>query len=225
MTHPLFDTLIASAQRRISVVATERDDGDMHPLHVDAQVGPWWMLDQVHGVSVYSVAGGEPIVPTAAVGDVMVTNEVDVALAIWSADCAPLVLASDDGTVVAAHGGWRGLAAGIVDVAVDAAERSGGTIAAAVLGPLIHPCCYAFGQSDLDSVARGLDIAPELIAGRTATGAVALDVPVAMRAALARRGVALDVTGPCTGCDERWFSHRVRVDAERHATVVYVEAA
>jgi copper oxidase (laccase) domain-containing protein len=144
-------------------------------------------------------------------------------LAVWSADCAPIVLIGDDGCVVAAHGGWRGLAAGVVDVAIDAVLGRGAQVAGAVLGPVIHPCCYAFGADEMGQLAAGVHTPVEHVAGRTSSGELALDVPAAVRRALSARGVELDVVGPCTGCDGRWFSHRVRGEAERQATVVSIE--
>lgn len=183
------------------------------------------MLDEVHGIDVVEVddvAASDPVV--AGVGDVLVANRREVQLAVWTADCAPIFLVADDGTVVGAHGGWKGLADGVVDVAVAAASRGGGRVVAAVVGPVIGPCCYEFGLDDLHAVAAGTHARPESIAGRTGGGAVALDVVAAVGAALAHHGVELDAVGPCTGCDDRWFSHRVRSDAERQATVAIVEA-
>lgn len=222
MTHPLANTVIAD--RRLHVVATERDDGDIHPGRVMAPdlrarqqaVTPpdrhWSMVDQVHGVAVVEVDGNETWVPTLGVADVIVTQSLDVPIAIWAADCAPIMLAADDGTLVGAHGGWKGLAAGVVAVAVAAATRHGGTITSAVLGPVIHPCCYEFSLDELRTI-------PDAVEGRTSGGSLALDVPATVAALLARHGVVLDVTGPCTGCDDRWFSHRVRTDLGRHAVV------
>ncbi len=162
----------------------------------------------------------------AGTADVAVASSTPVA--VWAADCAEIVLFGRDGDVVGCHAGWRGLAAGVIDVAVN--ETPGPL--AAVLGPCIHPCCYEFGALELQRVADGVRVAPEFIAGTTASGhgstgtagRLALDVPAAVAAALARHGIELDVIGPCTGCDERWFSHR-RGDVERHAVVAWYEAA
>ena len=227
MTYPLADSVIGD--RRLRIVASERDDGDMHPGRVPpselrarqraitASDRHWFMVDQVHGVAVIDVVGHEAWVATRGVADVIVTRTLDVPIAIWAADCAPIVLAADDGTLVAAHGGWSGLSAGVVDVAVAAAKCHGGSISSAVLGPVIHPCCYEFGIDELRTI-------PDAVEGRTANGRRALDVPATIAASLARHGVVLDISGPCTGCDVRWFSHRVRSDIERHAVVASWEA-
>jgi copper oxidase (laccase) domain-containing protein len=227
VTRQLVDWVIAD--RRLRVIATERADGDLHPNRVPPvelaarqraitpPSGQWSMTDQVHGVAVIDVDVHDVWAPTLGVADVIVTRALNAPIAIWAADCAPIVLAADDGTLVGAHGGWGGLAAGVVEVSVAAATRAGGSITAAVLGPVIHPCCYEFGVEEFKTI-------PDAVEGRTTDGRPALDVPATVAASLARHGVVLDVSGPCTGCDDRWFSHRVRTDIGRHAVVASWEA-
>ncbi len=219
-------------RRWLIAVASDRADGDVHPIRVDArslaerQVAvsgrTWVMLDEVHGTAVHRAVASTGSAPgaVAGVGDVLV-GDPGTAVAIWVADCAPVVLFDRDGATVACHAGWRGLAAGVISVAVAELEAP---CAVAVLGPCIHPCCYEFGAADLAEVAGALGVEPDAISGRTSNGALALDVPAAVAVALGRHGIALDVSGPCTGCDERWYSHR-RGDAERQAVVAWSEVA
>ncbi len=218
--------------RRLIAIVSDRGDGDLHPIHVDVDVlaarqvavsgRTWVMLDEVHGTAVRRAvardrSSGDAV---AGVGDVLV-GEPGTAVAVWVADCAPVVLFDRAGTTVACHAGWRGLAAGVINVAVDQLEEP---CAAAVLGPCIHPCCYEFGAVELAEVAVGLDVGSDAISGRTSNGALALDVPAAVAVALGRHGIALDTIGPCTGCDDRWYSHR-RGDPERQAVVAWSEVA
>ncbi len=232
MPSPLSEYTIAG--RRVRIVATDRSDGDVHPERVPATVlaqrqrratgRPWVMLDEVHGIDVVDTSPADARTPMAGRGDVVVTRDADLDVAVWTADCAPIFLLADDGTTVGIHAGWRGLAAGVVDVAVAAARREGGQVVAAVLGPAIGPCCYEFGADDLERVAQGVHAHPTEVSGTTAAGSLALDVPAAIRAALGDHGIGLDVVGPCTGCDDRWFSHRVRNDPDRQATVATISA-
>ena len=224
---------------RVAVaVVTECSDGDIHPERVDVGTlrsrqleltgSLWMMLDEVHGVEIVdaddNIDGVGAAWPLAGVGDVLVADRSAQVLAVWAADCAPIALFGANGTArVVAHGGWRGLADGVIDVAVDALESTGTSVAAAVLGPCIHACCYEFGDADLDRVAAGVGAPSGAVTATTAWGAGALDVPAAVAAGLARRGVALDVVGACTGCDRRFRSHRRRADLERHALVVWFE--
>jgi copper oxidase (laccase) domain-containing protein len=98
-------------------------------------------------------------------------------------------------------------------------------VAVAVLGPCIHACCYEFGADDLERVAAGVGVDTDAVVGTTAWGSRALDVPAAVRAGLARRGVRLDAIGSCTGCDDRFHSHRRRAESGRHALVSWFESA
>lgn len=221
--------------RTAVAVVTERDDGDVHPERVDADVlrarqeqltgSRWVMLDEVHGTAVFSAdrsapAGG----PMAGEGDVLMADGSTEQLAVWVADCAPVALFGANGsTRVLAHAGWRGLASGVISVAVDALESTGTTTAAAVLGPCIHACCYEFGDAELEQVADGVGVPAAELTALTAWGTRALDLPAAVAAALGRRGIELDVVGPCTGCESRFSSHRRRADPERHALVAWFE--
>ena len=119
----------------------------------------------------------------------------------------------------AVHAGWRGLAAGVLERTVEAARRAGATELRAVLGPCIHPECYEFGASDLDVVAARLGNGVRAV---TAAGEPALDVPVAVSAALKDAGVTelVDVD-VCTACNDDYFSWRAGKDLARQAMVLW----
>jgi copper oxidase (laccase) domain-containing protein len=225
------------AGRVALAVVTERDDGDVHPERVEADIllrrqialtdARWVMVDQVHGTDVVIV--DDPVVtahPLTGIGDVILVEGAAAQVAIWAADCAPIALFGSNGAALAvAHAGWRGLADGVLDVAVDALESTGATVAAAVLGPCIHGCCNEFGSADLDRVAAGVGAERNDIVSTTEWGTPGLDVPTAVARGLDRRGVTLDVVGACTGCDDRFRSHRRRDDVERHALIAWFEEA
>ena len=215
-----------------TVVASERADGDVHPRRVPPDVlaerqldltgRRWAMSDQVHGTDVVELGGSSPW-PLVGVADVLVADRPGVDVAIWTADCAPVFLLDGDGGVVAFHAGWRGVAAGIVDRAVErlgTPARAAGVVA--VVGPTIGPCCYEFGRTDAERVAHGAAVPVDHVvrpASSRCAGRVALDVPEVLRLALARHGIAWSGPPACTACSGDWFSHRVRADAGRHATV------
>lgn len=182
---------------------------------------PWRTVRQVHGRRAVTVPG--PLAQLAEVeADALVTACRDVALAVKTADCAPVALASAEGVVAVAHAGWRGLADGVLAEAVAAMRRLGATGIRAALGPCIGAECYEFSQHDLDAVADRLG---DGVRATTAAGRPALDLAGAVRNALDELGVELDFeAGACTACDgggTRWFSHRARGDTQRQATVVW----
>jgi len=205
-----------------------RAEGDLGPDAGDGvatrrqsvQPGPWAWLRQVHGADVHLVAG--PGALQGAQGDALVATGPGVALAVFTADCAPVALASPEGVVAVAHAGWKGAAAGILEATVEVMRTVGATHIEAALGPCIRPCCYEFGPADLDRLAERFGSG---VRGRTGAGRSSLDLPAAVAAALDRVGVTLvHDHGGCTACTDRWFSHRARQETARQATVVVVPA-
>jgi hypothetical protein len=104
-------------------------------------------LSQVHGVEVAQLNASTP---DGTQADACITSEPQVACSIMVADCLPLLLADDAGQVVAAaHAGWRGLAAGVIEQTVHAMCKKAGVAPAQVhvwLGPCIGPEAFEVGD-------------------------------------------------------------------------------
>ncbi|MEE4360912.1 MAG: peptidoglycan editing factor PgeF [Pseudomonadales bacterium] len=102
-------------------------------------------LRQVHGRTVARIdAPPAPEVPPPE-ADAAVTSLPGVAVAVLTADCLPVLFAAEDGARVgAAHAGWRGLAAGVLEATLEALERPAGQITA-WLGPAIGPDAFEVG--------------------------------------------------------------------------------
>lgn len=110
-------------------------------------------LSQIHSAIVHSFpAWQEP-----AEGDAMVTATPGLALAILTADCAPVLLADPKAKVIgAAHAGWKGALGGVLEATIAAMESLGAArerIAAAI-GPCISAVNYEVAE---DFRARFLD--------------------------------------------------------------------
>jgi YfiH family protein len=182
---------------------------------------PWSWLRQVHGDTVLVVDG--PGSGAGAVADASATTNGTAALAVLTADCAPIALAAPEGVVAVVHAGWRGLVAGVIDAAARTVRDLGGSRIEAALGPCIHPGCYEFGAGDLDAVAAACGPA---VRSRTTEGRPALDLPTAVRTMLTRAGVELAYdAGTCTACaGDRYFSHRARQDRGRQGVVAWLPA-
>jgi YfiH family protein len=179
---------------------------------------PWSALTQVHGrevVVVDETVGGVE-------GDALVTGRPRLALSVNVADCAPVAIVSRQHVVAAVHAGWKGIEAGVIEATVDAMRRLGARDLVAWLGPCIHPECYEFGNEDLDRIVARYGPG---VRSRTAGGARALDLPMAVAAALGGVGVELaDAADACTACDgELFYSYRARHDDGRHALVVWMD--
>ena len=201
-------------------------DGDFHLTKVPAATLerrrrryvdlPWTMLHQEHGDVVVRI--DEPGQHDRAVADAAVTELADVVIGTWVGDCAPVVMLGTGSELSAAHAGWRGLAAGVLDATAAAMREPVTTV---VLGPTIGPCCYEFGADDLAAVARGASLDPDRVTATTRDGARALDVPSVVAGFSARIGARLVRVGGCTGCTYPGFSHRVRRDVGRHVVAAW----
>jgi YfiH family protein len=111
------------------------------------------------------------------------------------ADCLPIALAGPGG-VAMVHGGWRGLAGGIVANGAKAVRAE-----AAAIGPGIGPCCYEVGGEVLETFAG---LGPGVADGRM------LDLVEVARRLLAVAGVsAVEASGLCVSCEsDLFYSHR-----------------
>ena len=179
-----------------------------------AEPDRWVWLRQVHGNRVH-VADHPTPVHDPPEADAALTATRGLPLAVVTADCAPLVLASDDAVAVV-HAGHRGLANGIIERTVATVRVFGGSAVHAFLGPCIRAEHYEFGKTDLE---RFVDqFGP--VAGTTTLGNPALDIPAVIRVILER----VDVTTfeDCaidTAADPHCFSYRVDPQTGRQATV------
>ena len=180
---------------------------------------PWTWLRQIHGATVVEVAA--PGDGAGSEADASVTSSLGAVLAIQSADCAPIVLVGH-GAVAVAHVGWRGLVAGVIPAAVAAVRNLGRGEIEAVLGPLIRPGHYEFGESELAAV---VDVVGEEARATTVDGRPALDLAAAVTSSLVQSGVSsVDDLGLDTFAPD-YFSHRCRGDVGRQVSTVWLEAA
>jgi polyphenol oxidase len=178
-------------------------------------VEPVW-LDQVHGTKIHQVV--EPNKSASlAVADGATTRLHHQVLAVLTADCLPLVLATRDGAQVAAvHVGWRGLASGIIRAAVDCFN---GAPLMAWIGPGIGPCHFEVGAELKKSFAA------DLFSRDQVSGRLFLDLPQAAERDLIAAGVGeIKPSGLCTVCSiQDFYSYRQEGVTGRFATLVWRE--
>jgi YfiH family protein len=158
---------------------------------------------QVHGADVARVdapRSGYRVGSGAADGQA--TAREDVAVAVHVADCLPIALAGG-GAVAMLHGGWRGLAGGVLQAGIATLRELGADAAIeAAIGPGVGGCCYEVGD---EVRAQFAGYGADVVDGRR------LDLKRVARRALDDAGVAAvaDV-GLCTICGDAtlFFSHR-----------------
>ena len=183
-------------------------------------------LDQVHGAHVVRLVRADAL-PEAAVheGDASITTEAGLACAVQVADCLPVLFAAPGGRGVgAAHAGWRGLAAGVLEATVQALCAAAGCEAhelQAWLGACIGPQRFEVGPDVVD--AFGADgsarFAPH------AAGKWLADLPGLARDRLQAAGVGSISGGAwCTVSDaSRFFSYRRDRVTGRMAALVWID--
>ena len=130
-------------------------DEAWHELAHAIEVGPSHLVRvrQVHGATTVVRRNGDAAADRGtprADADIIVSDAGDLALAIQTADCLPLLIADRrTGAVAAAHAGWRGLALSVPVVAVKRLAREFGSRPAdlmVAIGPAIGACCYEVGE-------------------------------------------------------------------------------
>jgi YfiH family protein len=181
---------------------------------------PAW-LQQVHGTTVANAdvpsADGPPVVADAAVA-----SHRDSACVIMVADCLPVLFTARDGARVgAAHAGWRGLAAGVLENTVQALGVAPGEIRA-WLGPAILQPRFEVG-ADVRDAFTGRDPAAADYFQPNARGRWQADLVGLARRRLRALGVE-DVSGGewCTAADpRRFYSHRRDGRGGRMAALIW----
>ena len=180
---------------------------------------PRW-LRQVHGIEVVREPGFDE--PEA---DAAVTSIPGTVLAILTADCLPVVFAAKDGDeIAAAHAGWPGLSAGMLEATV-AAMGTPGPRLRAWIGPAAGPRRYEIGE---DVRARFLAHDPRAATAFVATrpGHWLVDLFAIARMRLVDAGIDpahVHGGGVCTISDPaRFFSHRRDQRTGRMATLAWI---
>jgi hypothetical protein len=171
-------------------------------------------VTQVHGTCV--ITATKPwVAGQGEIADAMVTADPGLALGIVTADCAPVLLAGAGGAVVgAAHAGWRGAVAGVLEATVAAMGALGASAdgITAAIGPCIAQASYEVGPDLRDAVLRRSVADAAFFAPGQREDRWQFDLPGYCAARLRGAGVGhVFVIGIDTvAAEDRFFSHRRR---------------
>jgi len=188
---------------------------------LDLPAPPHW-LRQVHGTTVARLGpvASEPE-PEA---DASFTTAAGVVCVVKSADCLPVLLCDEAGSVVgAAHAGWRGLSAGVLEATVAAMGAKPATLMA-WLGAAIGPQSFEVGPEVREAFLSRDAGAAACFVPRPAAGKFLADLYGLARRRLAAAGVASVYGG---GLDthrdaERFFSYRREGRCGRMAALAWL---
>jgi len=167
---------------------------------------------QEHGTTVIPVEAGFDARERPR-GDILVTRQPGIALGILTADCAPVLLAEPVGRVIAAaHAGWRGAAAGVIEAAVAAMEHYGAQRSRihAAVGPTIGASAYQVGAEVRAAFLARACVFAEHFSEDETPEKYRFDLAGAVAADLRRAGVgSVEPLGLDTYTGEdRFFSYR-----------------
>ena len=166
-------------------------------------------VHQIHSTEVATLTDGLPDPRPRA--DAMVTATPGLALGVLTADCQPILFADHDAQVIgAAHAGWRGTLAGILEATIDAMEALGADRSRirAVIGPTISQRNYEVGPDFLESFVAEDPEYVRFFAGG-ANDRMHFDLPAFGLHRLRQAGVEAEWTRHCTYADpDRFFSFR-----------------
>ena len=184
---------------------------------------PVW-LRQVHGNLVVDAATVAPNTVPAA--DASFTDRPGVVCAVMTADCLPVLLCDTRGAVVgAAHAGWRGLAAGVLQNTIAAMRGAGAGNLLAWLGPAIGPAHFEVGTDVLAAfVAQDPRCAAAFRPLTDQPGKYLADLYHLARLILADNGVGRIAGGShCTVTEaKRFYSFRRDQETGRMATLIWI---
>jgi hypothetical protein len=208
------------APARVRALVTTRAMGDMAGAGRSSLKGrvpgePAW-LTQVHGVVVSEID-----LPNRALkADAAVSRKAGNVCVIGAADCMPVLLTDDSGSAVAAaHAGWRGLSAGVIEAAVSAMNVPVGEVMA-WLGPAIGPRAYEVGED----VRAAFSSHQDAFSAPTRPGHWMLDLYSIARARLRAAGIERVYGGGfCTYSEpDRFFSYRRDRTKQRMAALIWL---
>lgn len=188
------------------------DDGRL-VLRKFVPAEPRWM-HQVHGPRVIDADNTASLVQA----DAAVSRRPGTVCVVKIADCLPVLFAGE-GVVAAAHAGWRGLAAGVLEASVDAMRVAPASLQV-WMGPAIGPKVYEVGEDVRAAFARfPFAFQP------TRPGHWLFDLYGVARAKLEAKGVKrIEGGGFCTYTDrERFFSYRRDRDSRRMAALIWLQ--
>lgn len=185
--------------------------------HLPAE--PLW-LSQVHGVAVVRAEDAAE----GAEADAAFTRRTGKVCAVLTADCLPVLLCNDAGTVVcAAHAGWRGLAGGVIESAVRATNEPPARLLA-WLGPAIGPQAFEVGAEVRETFLAHAPEAATAFAAKE-NGKWLADLYRLAGQRLKALGVARVFGGGfCAFSDaERFYSFRREKATGRMASLIWME--
>lgn len=166
-------------------------------------------------------------------GDAMVTKVPGIALGVTAADCGPVLMVDPKARVIgAAHAGWKGALAGVLESTIDTMEGQGASRGDIIvgLGPMLRQRNYEVGMEFVARFEEADADNARFFSSASRHGHAMFDLPGYLHARLHAAGVLMvDDIDLCTYADEDSFfsyrrsTHRKEVDYGRHIHAIVLE--
>lgn len=189
---------------------------------------PQW-LQQVHGTQVVE-HDQQPLTGEQRIADACWTSAADTSCAVLTADCLPVLFASQNGShVAAAHAGWRGLLSGVLQNTIMTLPVAADQLIAWI-GPAISQPHFQVGDEVRHAFVTNNEAFAEFFILDTSTSAHhdgerrwLCDLAGIAAAVLQTAGVGtVTLSGWCTFADpQRWYSYRRQPSCGRMASLIW----
>ncbi|AQS41886.1 MAG: Polyphenol oxidase [Candidatus Tokpelaia hoelldobleri] len=195
--------------------------------HLGVKPGRLATVHQVHSADVITLDA--PFDSTPPKADAMVTGKAGLALAVLTADCGPVLFADEKARIIgAAHAGWRGALAGVLENTMAAMEQLGARRSniTAILGPAIGTAHYETGAEFYDTFTAVNPACVQFFTPSVKTGHFMFNLQAFILERLQASGVKAGALGLCTYADERRFfsyrrtTHRNEADYGRQMSAI-----
>lgn len=189
-----------------------------------------YFLDQVHSVKGMCIDQNSSVSDVAMTeGDFLVTNQRGSGLAIFTADCVPIVIYDFVHNCIAMiHAGWRGIVGGIISNVVSTMQIMYETKPEQVevfIGPAARRCCYFVQNGVYKMLKESINCADSALFDHRNEG-IFLDLPSAIEIQLVNKGIVKNRIQKqfswCTLCNTTYYSYRREKSSMRNINVCVI---
>tara|TARA_B100000131_G_scaffold128933_1_gene125786 strand:+ start:13 stop:702 length:690 start_codon:yes stop_codon:yes gene_type:complete len=211
----------------IECLVSEIGDGDFSTSQLDKALleknrlrlsnNEWNWLSQEHGTGIVQLEAEERSLGSQ--GDAMITSSPGKVISVTVADCMPVLLIGESGTIALIHLGWRGIINGLLDLTVESMKKISHETITSVLGPCIKSCCYEFGQKEIGRFCEKFGKGAE---ATTLDGRPSIDLKYCVKKSLETKSIKIEHDeAVCTKCDPRHWSFREDSTNKRQVMIAF----